>query len=303
MLYTNSRSHILRTNILSKIIVFIFGVSMGHLNGTDSVENLSITPSYNPPTHGNQRVFLITFAAGEVHERNQNCLALSALNMGIDTIILYRKRHIDTDFYQKNQKILDVPRGSGYWLWKPYFILETLKTMAPDDILIYVDSGIYIKDSMEQVITQLNRQDTDIVLFWNNSNNRTTIKRDTFDIMGVDYKHRDSTLIDAALLAVKKTPYTCDFIEKWLNYCCIEQAMTDSSSEAPEFEGFIRQQGDQTILSLMYWKYQDNKIKLFDRNIMRKTFAHHRRRLAEKPLEITGLKNLLLPEESNHWEW
>ena len=49
-----------------------------------------------------------------------------------------------TAFYSENKAILDLARGAGYWLWKPFIISETLKEMEEGDCLIYSDSGIEV---------------------------------------------------------------------------------------------------------------------------------------------------------------
>ena len=33
------------------------------------------------------------------------------------------------------------PRGGGYWVWKPWIIVDTLRQMKENDVLVYVDSG------------------------------------------------------------------------------------------------------------------------------------------------------------------
>ena len=38
-----------------------------------------------------------------------------------------RKQLESTKFYKDNKKILDQDKGAGWWLWKPYYILEVLK--------------------------------------------------------------------------------------------------------------------------------------------------------------------------------
>jgi len=271
--------------LFASIVIFLcinfvsFGCQIDYID-------LSTTPSYNAPTHGNQRIFLISFAHGEVHERNQNYLAFSALNKGIDTIISYRKRHIDEGWYKQNKAILDMPRGAGYWLWKPYFIFETLKIMSPNDILFYVDSGVYLKNSVEKIIKMLNNSDTEMVLFGNYHTNRHFSKRDAFDIMGVNYDHRNDLQLDASTLAIKKTPNSCDFIKKWLDYCCIERVLTDSASQAPEFEDFKDHRHDQAILTLLLNKYPDPCIKVLRWNDWKdlNIFAHHRRVQANLPI-------------------
>ena len=48
------------------------------------------------------------------------------------------------DFYNKYKQILDLPRGGGYWIWKPYFIKTYLDKLNDNDILVYIDSGCTI---------------------------------------------------------------------------------------------------------------------------------------------------------------
>lgn len=273
-----SRARLFRGRHLMMLLAFAWLPVSGFVDYTKI--DLPITPSFNAST--NQKVYLISFAHGEVHERNQNYLALSAINKGIDVIISYRKRHIDQEFYQQNKSILDAPRGVGYWLWKPYFILETLKKMAPNDILIYADSGIYFTDYVEPIFDMLNNPDTNILLFNNFHTNRRFVKRDAFDIMGIDYKHRDDMQLNACILVIKNTQASYDFIEKWLKYCCIEQAITDTPSQAPEFEDFREHQHDQALLTLTHIKYPDPTIKSL--RLPHEKFHHHRRREADKPV-------------------
>ena len=50
----------------------------------------------------------------------------SGLEHGFDRVINYCRKDIDSDFLNKNEYILNKVRGAGYWLWKPYIILNVL---------------------------------------------------------------------------------------------------------------------------------------------------------------------------------
>jgi len=74
----------------------------------------------------------MTFAEKNVH---------SALTVGgFDTAKIYTMNDIDPFFLNKNKHILSLPRGAGYWLWKPYIILKRLSEINNNDILCYNDS-------------------------------------------------------------------------------------------------------------------------------------------------------------------
>ncbi len=68
----------------------------------------------------------------------------SALETGkVDYFYAYGPKDIDIEFKLSNNDILSRNRGNGYWLWKPYFILKTLKEkLREGDYLIYTDATI-----------------------------------------------------------------------------------------------------------------------------------------------------------------
>jgi hypothetical protein len=68
----------------------------------------------------------ITFATPD-HMSFAEANAKSALDVGgFDTAKIYTMNDIDDYFKAKNADILNQPRGSGYWIWKPYIILKKL---------------------------------------------------------------------------------------------------------------------------------------------------------------------------------
>ena len=72
---------------------------------------------------------------------------------------------------EKNKEILSRKRGSGYWLWKPYLILKTLKEkLNYGDYLIYIDAAILYMNSTYQVIDFLKEQNAEMWM------NRLTLK-------------------------------------------------------------------------------------------------------------------------------
>ena len=84
----------------------------------------------------------INYAKNRYLNSQKKC-SISALENGFDVSIPYKFSDIDPDFANKNSWILSLPRGAGYWLWKPYLILKTLNTMSESDWLMYTDSGMY----------------------------------------------------------------------------------------------------------------------------------------------------------------
>lgn len=249
--------------------------------------DISIAPTISHST--SQRIYLISYADGEIYMRNQNYLMLSALNKGIDTLIAYRPEHIKKEFYEEHKSILEQGRGAGYWLWKPYFIVETLKVMNENDILIYVNSGAYFNENpIQPVIDVLDDPETSIILYKNYHRNRGHVKRDLFDIMEVDYSHLDDLQLEATYIIVKKTETSLKFMNQFLQYSCIEQAITDSPSETEEFPDFDDHRHDQAILSLLSIKEPKGikKMSSYHKDHSMWLFHHHRRH--DPTLSIIG---------------
>ena len=86
-----------------------------------------------------------------------------------------RKQLETTDFYKDNQKILDQSTGAGWWIWKPYYILETLKSIDEGDYVIYSDCGDMFSPGLVSYIeTTLDENDASLLLLSNNINGHYT---------------------------------------------------------------------------------------------------------------------------------
>jgi len=90
------------------------------------------------------KVYFISFSGGVEEtdislEKRQELLHATAHKFAnIDESIQWRRPQIlESPFYSQNKSILDEPRGAGFWSWKPYIILETLKKLKKDDWVIY----------------------------------------------------------------------------------------------------------------------------------------------------------------------
>ena len=91
-------------------------------------------------------IYLISYADGpEIYKKNQAGLVQSALNKGFSHFINYRKSQLSQDFKENNKEILSLKKGAGYWLWKPWVILNTLENIPENAIVIYADTGFVFK--------------------------------------------------------------------------------------------------------------------------------------------------------------
>ena len=159
---------------------------------------------------------------------------------------------MDQLFKDENKEILALPRGAGYWIWKPYYILKTLSMMNDDDVLVYCDMAMNYVGSIEPYI---NNMKSSIMLFQHafDSPERAFTKGDTFKhFNALDNKEiTDSTQLDASHSIWKKDAKSIAFVTEWLNTCKNIQLISDLPSIHPNLDGFAENRHDQSILSVL----------------------------------------------------
>jgi hypothetical protein len=200
-------------------------------------------------------VTIVTYAGGEpIYYLNQILLAQSAHDFGIDRVFCYNPSDIDKGFYEKNKEILTSKRGSGYWLWKPYIILDAMKRVPKDSIIMYIDGGFYFTRDFAPFIDLVKEHGR--VLTSLDPIHHTNIKytkRDAFILMNKDFENAyQATQVQAGIILLKNNDTNRKFIEKWLKYGQDKRIITDlPSTLGPNFPGFIDHRHDQSILSLL----------------------------------------------------
>ena len=185
---------------------------------------------------------------------------MTALKVGkVDKYYCYGPEDIDPIFKKDNYNILSLNRGNGYWLWKPYFILKTLKEKLNDgDYLIYTDAGILYINKVQLAINFLISRNAEMWVIRLNFLEKYYTKRDAFILLKADSPlYTDSYQFMAGIQIYKKSNFTIKFLEKVLYFSQDKRIITDdpNSLGMPNYEGFIENRHDQSILSLLTKKY------------------------------------------------
>jgi hypothetical protein len=177
---------------------------------------------------------------------------------GFDGIFTFDREWLETtDFYEQNRKILDVVRSAGNCAWKPYIILEVMKSLEFGEYVSYFDCGDYFEPGVkDEFIRQL--QDKDVILFNSPHSHTEFTKMDCFfymDCMGDEYFNRNQ--LEAGVLVFKKTEQNIKFLEEWLMWCCDDRVNTNDPniSGLQDFPNFRIHQLDQAILTNLKVKY------------------------------------------------
>jgi len=201
----------------------------------------------------NAKKILISFV-DKGYEKAKERLKKSALANDITEVRQYSLDDIDNEFKEKHKDILSLPRGAGYWLWKPYLILKTLNDMSDNDILIYCDTAMEFISSIQPYVSALKESFmlfTYPDCFWVGENEYT--KGDVFKALGciTDEKVIHTAQLDASHSIWKKNENSLNFVKLWLELCCDKQLLTDEPSIEPNLGGFKDHRHDQSILSCL----------------------------------------------------
>lgn len=203
---------------------------------------------------------VLTNLSNHLFQESRFRLNNSARQFGIEHINSYDFEQIrQTPFYAQHKEILDIPTGSGCWLWKPYIILETLRPLNEGDIVVYADSGLELIAPIDPLI-KICASAQPVLLFANgNLRNSMWTKRDCFILMDCDNKkYWRGIQCDGAFALFRKTGKTMQFVEEWLQYGTDKRIITDMPNTLGKnnLPDFIEHRRDQSILSLLAARYQ-----------------------------------------------
>lgn len=225
-------------------------------NGIYNMEKIKLSYWLNKIKVENTYKTLINYA-NLSHYKSQKLNSMSGIKFGFDKVYSYGVNDIDNNFKEKNKIILNSRRGAGYWLWKPYFILKTLKEkIKENEYLIYSDSGAMFTKSWTPVFELMEKLKLDIGCFEIIQVEKMWTKRDLFIKMGIDEKkYTDSFQRMASYQIIKKTDFTLKFYDEYLKLCCDVNNITDIPSKNPNYRIFKDHRHDQSIFSLLTKKY------------------------------------------------
>jgi len=200
--------------------------------------------------------------ANDRFRKSQMLNSKTGMKVGLfDEVISYSPEDIDSEFYEWNRIILSQQKGNGYWLWKPYFIHKTLNMLNHGDFLFYCDSDSYFKSAITSLINISRTSGQDLLIFELQAYERAWSKRDAFKLMECDSpKYTNSKQRLGGFSLWRKSEFTINFVNQYLSYAQDERLITDLENQCgdPNYPEFREHRHDQSILSLLTKKYEQN---------------------------------------------
>lgn len=204
-------------------------------------------------------VSVVSFATPEF-ESLQEEMDFSAKEYGINSFFSFKKRDLlKTSFYERNIQFFNQERGFGFWLWKPYFILEALNKINYGDILFYLDSGCLFINGPEPLITIAKENEHGIIAFDAKPlTNAQFTKRDTFINLNCDAEDFwEAYHAIATVIVFKKTDFAVSFVKEWLRCCENIDSLSNypNKNQKSNLSSFIEHREDQSIFSILLKKH------------------------------------------------
>jgi hypothetical protein len=188
----------------------------------------------------------------------------TALKKGkVDKTLCFNLVDLDEKFKNNNKNILESGSGRrhGYYLWKPYFVNKALSAIDYGDFLIYMDAaGGYYRSNVHNIVSYMKKNNIDMVgsrrykyleKHWT--------KRDVFVYMNCDEeKYINQYQCWAGFFILRKTEETITIMSEWLKYAQDYRIITDAENVCGKdnYEGFVENRHDQSILSILMKKYE-----------------------------------------------
>lgn len=211
------------------------------------------------------KIHLISYASNCFLDRKPHFIDEVKQFSKIDKWKIYGLEDLDRNFREKHKDILQLKRGGGYWIWKPYIINDYLKTMPQGDILFYVDIGCTLNNSgaaykhFERFINLVKKHE--VLTFstyhyeyiYSSSTFIDYIAKKYLDSAAKLFSHLMSYQILSGVMGFKKGKTTMNYISECLKVLGDNPMLfTDSYNKIQPHTHFREHRHDQSTFSLVF---------------------------------------------------
>lgn len=164
-------------------------------------------------------------------------------------------------------KLVKPTRGFGFWCWKPQIILQSLRQINENDILIYADLGCEFdaQGAKKLLETLQGLKTSDMIGFALGAIERQYTKGDIFAYFGIENgaQFAESSQICGTIIFMKKSAKTLQVVNEWLDILKNHWHLVDDSpSKTPNHKDFRENRHDQSIWSVLNKKHNFTNLPL-----------------------------------------
>ena len=263
-----------------------------------------------------ENLYLCSFADSRMSPTLERVRTQAEASSFFEKAFLYDEYSLDGSFFEKfSRKLIEGSRGFGYWVWKPYVVLETLRKIPDGAVLLYMDAGCWINPKgnrrLEFFVNKTLQNPSGMLVYELGTDclERYWTKGDLLDFFKVRNAEEitESPQRCATVFFIRKNPANIEFVEKWLAAFDRFDLIDDTPSVSCNLDGFIENRHDQSVFSIMtkvcvggvievlpyssflcksmenpIWTLRDKKIKLRYRYSLKRFCGKVKRKICER---------------------
>lgn len=209
------------------------------------------------------KIHFITFAGGEAYVQSGRRIRREAEKLNIFSSV---KTYTNRDFAKSiSLSLISLcPRGFGYWLWKPWIILDKLQKVNYGDVVVYTDCGCELHDNplgWTELLDNLSEVDMLAMQYrsgeiypWGNCDILRWTKKDCIDYFskGISTDWVYQPQCPSGFFVAKKTKESMQFVQDWFRIMAFRPDLvidTIGPEMNDQYDCFSEHRHDQSIFT------------------------------------------------------
>lgn len=169
------------------------------------------------------------------------------------------------DFFREHDGFLKSnTRGFGYWIWKPFIILQALEELPENWSLAYIDAGCVLNlNTVSRRRLQDYKDHASTNSVWctelttspsHDYRNKTWCKGDALSFLKADEVIEGSNMVQAGMIMLSNNQISRELVKDWYLSTISEgyRLVDDSESITPNSSSFIEHRHDQALFSVLF---------------------------------------------------
>ena len=203
---------------------------------------------------------LVAFADGAFRKRGP-AFVQGAKDFGrFDSVTLHAYETLPDAFRDAHGAYMEATRrGFGYWIWKPRIVLDALRALPADDLLVYLDAGYTLNPGglarFDEYISLARQSPHKMLSFQNIFTEAHWTKADLARRLGLEpgHPHLLTSQISSGFFLLQRTGSNLDLLAAWADLAVEDgyRYSDDTPSDAPNHPDFQEHRHDQSIGSLL----------------------------------------------------
>jgi len=178
-------------------------------------------------------------------------LGAQCINLGFERFMLLTEDDLDLEFTNRNSETLKLPRGSGYWVWKPYVISQSAKLSPPGAMILYTDAGVLPRKTADffSFLTDDSR-----IHVWETGNQQLSHWTDerVLKEVGLPIQKYSNPLVMGGVVVARNTAMFQNFLAEWSKLCQVSEFLRpDSFPDYQRTANLVWHRHDQSLLSIL----------------------------------------------------